>query len=130
MKKSLVAAAVLVVAGLAVAAMAQAPEGPKPKKFSIVGQIVAVGDDGKITVHVSNKDGAKDLVIATDANTKVSIGKTSAKVSDLKPKLYIHIIIVGDMDKPAEQMHAQVEPPKHGRGDAPPASAPASAPHD
>ena len=106
MKKLFAVVAVLAVAGLVSVALAQ---DVKPAK--IHGKIVSVSDDGKITVKVGRGDSATEVVVITDASTKVTLDDKDAKVSDLKKDMFI-VNVAGDKDKPATEVHATTKRPQ------------------
>jgi hypothetical protein len=119
MKKFFAVAAVLVVAGLVSAVMAQ--DAPKPHK--VHGKIVSISDDGKITFTQGHGDNAKTVVVATDANTKLTLDKNPAKLTDLKAGMFV-VNVVADEGKPATQVDVLTKmPPKGGAAPANPPAA-------
>ena len=119
MKKLFAVVAVLTVAGLVRAALAA--DAPAPAK--IHGKIVSVSDDGKITVKMGRGDTATEVVVTTDASTKVTLDDKDAKVSDLKKDMFI-VKVVGDEGKPAAEVHATTKRPQRPAPPADPANPP------
>jgi hypothetical protein len=91
--KLLAVAAVLAVAGSAYAAEAAA-EAPKKagRTKGLRGKIVKV-EDGKITVKTMARGTteSKEVTVATDDKTVVTLDKKEAKVADLKVDMYVHV---------------------------------------
>jgi preprotein translocase subunit YajC len=78
----LAAVAILCMAGVAFA------DDAKPVSRGIYGQVVtAAGADGKIVVKV----GEKEVTVATDANTAVTLDGNAAKVADVKKDMWVAV---------------------------------------
>ena len=78
----LAAVAILCMVGTAVADEAKVDRG-------LYGQVISVAADGKVVVKVKTAKDEKEVTVATDAKTAVTLDGKDAKVSDLKKDMYV-----------------------------------------
>jgi hypothetical protein len=88
--KLLALAVVLGMVGVAVAAEGDAPK--KTRTPGIWGKIVKV-EGTNIVVAARSRDSkeTKEVTVATDANTKVTLDEKEAKLADLKADMFVRI---------------------------------------
>ena len=121
--------AVLSVLGIAGSAFAQGGGGRRggdPNLRPLVGQIVKVDGAGVTVKPTMSRDANAVVVVATDANTTVTIDKTVSKVADLKADLYVTVTPRTGTATKIEATTKKPEPPtRPARGAAAGGAAPA-----
>ena len=96
MKHTVVMLAMLALLGLPLGILKAQEEKPAPK--TLEGTVVKVDDKGVVTV----KSGEKEINVATDKNTVVTIDGEKAKVADLKAGMTVVVT-------PAEGIATKIE---------------------
>lgn len=87
------------------AGQALAGEGGRRPQNAIFGTVVKVDGD-KLIIKTGGEDG-KEVTVATDANTKVTIDDKDAKLADLKPG---NRVMVTPKDGVAKEIRCRTQP--------------------
>lgn len=102
---------VRIAAGLALVALiagqALAGDAGRRPENAIFGTVVKV-DGTNLIIKTGGKDG-KEVTVATDANTKVTIDGNDAKLADLKPG---NRVVVTPKEGVAKEIRCRTQPPK------------------
>lgn len=102
---------VLAVAGLAGVAQA-ARDGAKPKPApGLMGVVVKV-DGADVTIKAGKGADAKEVVVKTDADTKVTVDGQDGKVADLKAGMMVKVSPADGTAKKIDAKAAAVKTPK------------------
>jgi len=115
--KLLAIAAALAVAGSAYAE--DAADAPKKggRQKGLRGKVVKVdGSNVVITTHARGEKEAKEVTVATDEKTVVTIDKKEAKVADLKADMFVH---VSPAEGTATKISAMTKMPERGKRGGP-----------
>ena len=112
-----VATVLAVVAVLGIASFAMAQDANAPAKApGLRGQIVSVAADGNVVVKVTSRKGDKEVTVATNKDTVVTIDGADKKVADLTKDLYV---VVTPAEGTATKIVATKEAPaRRGKGGA------------
>jgi len=81
----------------------------RPPENALFGQVVKVEGD-KLIIKTRGEGGAegKEVTVATDANTKVTIDGKEAKLSDLKPG---NRVVITPKEGVAKEIRCRTQPP-------------------